>query len=301
MAEETENGLALRMVQTSQNSLRLPIIKLISFGAGRPGIAGALGRLQRQAVTSKWFDEVELLDGSSLDEKYFAMFEPEVANCPKGFGLWAWKPYLIYNQLSQLQEGDVLVYLDAGVEINPKGEARFNFYLDHLARNDMLLFSLTEQNRNWTKSTVSLKIDSKHYFRNQVMATVIMLRKSRPSLDLVRDWLELSAQNQGELLKDADHPEFRKDGKRLEHRHDQALLSFVTLAKDIETFPDETVFLNWRESKKYPFLALRNSVGSASIMWLIQTFPVWVARFWLRITLGFNKEITMGKLKKLLP
>lgn len=287
------------MVQTIPNSLRPPIIKLISFGAGRPGIGEALGRLKRQAFTSKWFDEVELLDESSLDEKYFAMFEPEVASSEKGFGLWAWKPYLINSKLSQLQEGDVLVYLDAGVEINPKGQARFNFYLDHLARNDMLFFSLTEQNRNWTKSTVSLKMDSKHYFRNQVMATVIMLRKSKASTDLISEWLELSAQNQGELLKDADHPEFRKDGKRLEHRHDQALLSFVTLTKNIVTFPDETVFLNWRESKKYPFLALRNSVGSTSIMWMIQNFPVWVARFWLRITLIFNKEVTQRKLKEL--
>lgn len=287
------------MVQTSYGPTRPPIIKLISFGAGRLGISGALDRLQRQARITNWFDEVELFDASYLDPRYYAMFAPEVFGCQKGFGLWSWKPYLINNQLSQLQEGDILVYVDAGVEINPRGQARFNVYLDHLARHDVLLFSLAEQNRNWTKSSVAMKLDRKHYFRNQVMATVMMLKKCKASEDLVSEWLELTAHNNGELLKDSEHPEFRKDGTGLEHRHDQTLLSLVALEKNLETFPDETAFTNWRESRYYPFLALRNSVGSTSIMWLIQHFPVWVARFWLRIALTFNREVLVGKLKKL--
>lgn len=287
------------MTQLSHGFSRPPVVKLISFGAGRLGIRGALNRLKRQALATNWFDEIELLDESHLDDMYHSMFATEVTRSPKGFGFWAWKPYLINQHLSKLQEGDILIYLDAGVEINAKGKGRFNFYLDYLARKDVLLFSLSEQNREWTKSAVSQKIDRNFFFRNQLMATVIMLKKSDLATELAGEWLELCAHNRGESLRDADSVEFRKDGEILEHRHDQSLLSLAAFAKNIESIPDETVFSDWRESQPYPFLALRNSAGSKSIMWLIQHFPISFARFWLRLTLSLSKEVMVGKVKKL--
>ena len=35
----------------------------------------------------------------------------------RGAGYWLWKPYIIYNNLCRLTEGDILIYTDAGVEI----------------------------------------------------------------------------------------------------------------------------------------------------------------------------------------
>lgn len=61
----------------------------------------------------------------------------------RGFGYWSWKPWSIHHVLQDMQEGDRLLYLDAGCHININGAKRFREYVDMLDRDSrgMLVFT----------------------------------------------------------------------------------------------------------------------------------------------------------------
>ncbi len=157
---------------------RSPKIFFITFGAGNNEIEEAAQRLGKQALGCGFFDEIEILSESDLPDDVMNLFSPVRFDQTRGFGFWAWKPYLINRKIDSLQDGDVLVYLDAGFEINPSGAHRFNYYLDFVARHDVLVFPLPEQHRLWVKPHSALKIETQNYFRNQVNAGFVMVKVS---------------------------------------------------------------------------------------------------------------------------
>lgn len=273
-------------------SHRKPIVRLISFGAGEKGINQALARIRRQASEFPWIDEVQTYSEPDLSPEYFEKLGKFLTENPKGFGLWSWKPYLIQEELKSLSDGDVLIYLDAGVEINQHGASRFTFYLDHLAQQDVLVFSLDHQHRNWTKNHEAIFDYGKNYFRNQVVAGILMFRVSDFSRNLVDHWKELCIQDNGELLKDPHGQTAEFHGDLIEHRHDQSLLSKAVFDLNIPTIPDETIFPSWRRGRKYPFLALRNKSSRFSwLWWAFRTpFIVW------RIVYVLNNRRLLKKL-----
>jgi hypothetical protein len=245
---------------------RDPIIRLVSFGAGLVGIDKALQRLQKQAIHFGEFDQIVVHNERSLDTGYFNVFGELIQDFPTGYGLWSWKPYLLEKELATLKEGDVLIYLDAGFEINKVGKNRFFDYLDFLAQEDVLLFSISNQQRYWTKKHEFLSKPDQHFFRNQIIGGVIMLRVSDKSRTLIKRWNELCQFEGGQLLIDQPETEPQIE-KFASHRHDQSLLSRAAFEANVQTIPDETYFKPWASGKKYPFWALRNKSSSRS--WIL--------------------------------
>jgi hypothetical protein len=247
-------------------STRDPIIRLVSFGAGLAGIDKALERLQKQARQFGEFDQIVVHNEQSLDTHYFNIFDGLIQDFPTGYGLWSWKPYLLEKELETLKDGDVLIYLDAGFEINKAGKNRFFDYLDFLAKEDALLFSISNQQRHWTKKHEILSKPDQHFFRNQVIGGIIMLRVSDKARTLIKRWNELCQFESGHLLKDQLATE-TQIARFASHRHDQSLLSRAAFEVSVHTIPDESYFNPWSNGKNYPFWALRNKNSRRS--WIL--------------------------------
>jgi hypothetical protein len=275
-----------------------PKIRVITFGAGSQGIERSLQRLKNQAKKFSWFDEVITHSEASLGNDYFSALSRGVLLNPKGFGLWSWKPYIIERELKSMNEGDILVYLDAGVEINQRGSSRFTYYLDHLAREDVLVFSLDHQHRQWTKLDTRIFDYGQNYFRNQVVAGVLMFRVSPKSLGIVSRWKDLCFLDGGQLLEDPSLEQNQQHYDLIEHRHDQSVLSKVVFDTGIPTLPDETIFIPWRRGRNFPFLALRNK--SSALSWLSWVF-ITPFFFWRAVYVISNPDLVRKFTKKLLP
>jgi hypothetical protein len=263
--------------QEEASQFPMPKVRLITFGAGTKHISRAVQRLAGQAEKFPWIDEVRTYSEADLPDEYFSQMGDILASNPKGFGLWSWKPFLIERELDLLNPGDILLYLDAGVEINKKGASRFTYYLDHLARKDMLLFQLDHQHRNWAKRNAEIFDLGDNFFRNQVVAGILMFRVSDKSKSLVSRWKQLCTLNYGALLEDPIPLSNEVHPQLIEHRHDQSLLSKAVFEAAIETWPDETIFRPWRRGQEFPFLALRNKSSRWSwLPWVFNTpFIVW--------------------------
>jgi hypothetical protein len=250
-----------------------PLVRLVSFGAGSKEVKDALMRLRYQALDIGLIDEVKAYSEDDLGVGYREIFGDLPESNPKGYGLWSWKPYLLLREAKTMNEGDILFYADAGVEINLKGSNRLADYLEQIARTGSLFFSLSYQNRFWTRNAPEL-VNSSNFFRNQVSATVFGIRVSRASLELLEGWLQLSAKDGGALLKDADEGEAQIPGFA-EHRHDQSTLSAVVYQHNvIGLVPDETWFKPWRRGKSMPFLAMRNKTGKTYLPIELAPYPI---------------------------
>jgi hypothetical protein len=278
-----------------------PQIRLITFGAGAQGIQGALSRLERQSKKLSPIDSVKIYREEDLGPDYDLLFGDLRMNFPKGYGLWSWKPYLIKRELSLLREGDILIYLDAGVEINPRGAKRFVEYLDIVAQRQCLLFSQATPHRLWTKPVQALLPSDRHFFRNQIVAGILMFQVGDLSKKLVADWLELCSLDNGTLLVDSadvgGSSEVKQGSKDFKaHRHDQSILSRVVFEQGHPVVGDETYFEPWSRGKNYPFLALRNK--QTGVSWLWPALYLWGPLFkaWQYVTLALTPGVARSKL-----
>jgi hypothetical protein len=154
-----------------------PEVRLVSFASGSPELSSALHRLSNQARVIGLIDKVVTFDEQDLDEEYWSLFGDLPSKQPKGFGLWSWKPYIVLREAKAMTEGDILFYADAGTEINSQGINRLSQYLDHISTNGYLFFSLSQQNRFWSKADHEL-VNRGNFFRTQISATFFGMRIS---------------------------------------------------------------------------------------------------------------------------
>ena len=57
-----------------------------------------------------WFDNIFIESPETISDfidKYHNIFKHQ-----RGFGYWLWKPYIILRKLEELNDNDILVYID---------------------------------------------------------------------------------------------------------------------------------------------------------------------------------------------
>lgn len=195
-----------------------------------------------------------------LYETHKALFD-----APRGCGYWAWKPTILYYYVLQyppiygINEGDIVVYADAGVEFIDN----VNYIIDRMDQ-DIFLFGNNWEHAHWCKRDivssvwpVSLVLNghkprypypvpdgaiaysaedgglSWDHFGKQCQASVIFFRVSDYSKQFVAEWLKWCLFEGGRLIDDSpsrapNHPEFR------ENRHDQAILTTLAYREGIK-------------------------------------------------------------------
>lgn len=253
-------------------------IRLITFGAGGQKYVASAKRIAKHARDFPQIDQAIAYTDTDLDDGYSALFPDFPKRYPRGFGLWSWKPYLIARELEELSDGDILIYVDGGCELNAAAQSRFADYLQWTQDHGALLFQVAHPNKHFTKNDPRLLPDETFGEQGQIAATVLMVQKNQRMIAFVDKWLAMCAEDDGELLKDVDpitqKPEF------VDHRHDQSVLNAAAYAHDLACMPDETYLgephpLRLRRFAKQamalPILAMRNRSG-VSFMPLVRFF-----------------------------
>ncbi len=67
------------------------------------------------------FTEQDLINDSDFWNKH----KDFILKNKRGYGYWVWKPYLISKILKEINDNDILLYLDAGCELNVNGKDYF--------------------------------------------------------------------------------------------------------------------------------------------------------------------------------
>lgn len=249
-------------------------------------MAPTLKRIKREAKESGFFDKLWCYNEKKLDKKFLKEHEQFFKDYPRGFGLWLWKAYLIMTTLNKINEGDILVYLDAGCEIHGSGKKRFGEYLTLLDK-----YSLIVYDHAGSYEYHHTKYDTLNFFNvlgrddvfrtRQLQAGLMIMRKDVFTIGLMNEWYNVMNDNV-HLIDDTpsnhvEHPEFRK------HFNDQSVFSILCKQQGItwqrdgsstggriyclpvhECFPESE---DWEAMSPYPFWSRHNKEFMGMTLW----------------------------------
>ena len=181
----------------------------------------------------------------------------------RGGGYWIWKPYIIHKTMKMLNNNDYLVYSDAGSRLNSSGVDRLKEYIEMIkpeTGKSILAMELAGFKESvWTTSEIFNYFDVEDNIKNssQIIATVVIFRKSSESLNMIDKWLETAVKKP---LIFTDH--YNDEARRLnpefrDNRHDQSIFSIILKQ---EPYKSNTVIIGDEvdsQLPKNPILALR--------------------------------------------
>jgi len=217
----------------------------------------SLSRLLGQAKKLEFFDAIHCFDEYNLPVDFKESFKDKLLHGSRGFGYWSWKSVVISKVLSEISDGDCMLYIDSGCHINPSGKNRLIEYFELLEKSEkgIIAFQANTPNPNNSKLDYDgrplfeqpnyrwIKGDLFDYFkaRNErditdaqvIGAGVILLRKCEFSKKIVEEWRSITL-NRFDLTDDTPSVSPNLPGF-IEHRHDQSLWTLLCLKYKVET------------------------------------------------------------------
>ncbi len=213
------------------------------------------------------FDVATIYGRENLPEEFVKNTLPYI-NKERGGGYWLWKSYFLKETFDKMNFGDYCVYADAGCTINPNGKERFQHYKNLISENKYGVLSfrmdgLDEEVYTTEEIFKNFGIEENSDIRKsgQIMATILVLCKTKHSQKLVDDYYNLSITRPNLFSDDFNHS---NNSERFEdNRHDQSILSVMRKKHGSVEIVDETyagTIEGWNNLfyvKKIPFLATR--------------------------------------------
>jgi len=218
--------------------LEMPKVIFVSYA--NDAMAYSLKRIGRQARKLGVFDEVILYTPNSLPK--YVKESPLFPNS-RGAGYWCWKPAIIYETLSNYDEGTIVVYVDAGCTLRQSQE--WNILIDKLAFFDSICFQYEEYQPQWKKlgsSSSKLKYWTKkdtleflkQYTHNSDVGEICSLLggcvfMKNKNNSLLQKWNDIIIHNP-EVIEDPRPIELSNQNSCFVcHRHDQSVLTALAV------------------------------------------------------------------------
>lgn len=210
------------------------MIQFITFGSHK-NYTEAGARLAIQANELHIFDRIRFfgLDSLESDPEFWNKHKDFILNNARGFGYWLWKPYLIKKVMDEMKDGDTLLYLDCGCEIDAKEKDYFLKCLE-IVKTDLIMGTLGKTNvEESCKMDLFLKLDMDYtkYLKTKMhQAGANLIYVCDRTRSLVNEWFELAQDYH--LISDSSYV-YKNLDKYVEHRHDQSIYCLLTKKYEI--------------------------------------------------------------------
>lgn len=202
-----------------------------------------------EAKQMELFDAIYMFDWLTLEPTFQARHQQFIEDNKRGFGYWIWKPQVTLQAFDLAKPGDVIVYMDAGFELNHAAKYRFFEYIELARANayQQLAFSNTHTEYRWTKQDLALKLglnaNAPEMLTTQLAAGFFILIHTPANKNLLQLWRDLAVDENYHFSDDTpslapNHPMF------IEHRHDASIFSLVRKIHG--------TFVTHYEVQKYP-------------------------------------------------
>ncbi|MEI8339728.1 MAG: hypothetical protein WCF94_03625 [bacterium] len=252
----------------------------ITFGGPTKNYHEAVIRICRQAKSFDLFDEI--IGYTEKDLVSFTDFwnrhKDFINNNPRGYGYWLWKPFLVLKNLEKLSDGDILIYADAGCELNIKGKEKLKKLL--LPDKDFVV----KANRANSNSNSYTKMDAIKYFdidfnsnvlkQGQMEGSVLIIKKSVAVLKLFEEFYDICSNNY--CLIDDSASIVQNHKGFVEHRHDQSVFTLLMIKKGWLDYSLEEYVFNSNSilsNASKTFFLIRNRSGLELVNEYIKHYP----------------------------
>ena len=236
-------------------------IYFTTFGGPCENHHSAVDRVCSEAEQIKKFDKIIGYTEKNLinDKKFWNKHGNFIIKNKRGYGYWLWKSYLIKKTMKEMNDNDILVYVDAGCTINLNGRKRLLEYFDIVnnSKFGILSFSLDFFEKKWCKMDI-INYYEAHYLleTKQLLAGIFILKKCNHTINLIKEWYNGCCKYN---LVDDSPSNSINDSSFIENRHDQSIFSILRKKIGSEVIDDETYFYpEWDiRGHNFPFWATR--------------------------------------------
>lgn len=230
------------------------MVHLISFGNNK--FKRSKIRLKNTCNDIGWFESVTMFGPEDLDEGFKLEFK-DILDQRRGAGYWIWKAHLIKKYLTTLNDNDILIYIDAGFTINPKGKARFDEYLKMLedSNESIISFQMYLKENIWTVKEIfnhfGLDPDGPIANSGQILGGLLIMKKTAHLIKMID--LILETYRTDHMLVTDFYNDHQQIESFRENRHDQSIFSIIRKLHGSIILRDETTGRN----QQSPFRAMR--------------------------------------------
>uniref|UniRef100_A0A6C0J704 Uncharacterized protein n=1 Tax=viral metagenome TaxID=1070528 RepID=A0A6C0J704_9ZZZZ len=219
-------------------------------------------RLRIETNSSGWFDTISVYGPEDLSCSFATEFKDILEN-PRGTGYWIWKFDIIKKQLSEIDDNDILIYMDAGCSVNINGKTRFNEYIDLLNNSDetIISFQMHHIEKQYTTKELlqyfELSVNDADSNTGQYVGGILIMKNTDKMRKMIDECIDVLRSDH--LLVTDYYSKLRQCSDFKENRHDQSILSIIRKKYGSIILIDETWFKSFgsKESLKCPFWATR--------------------------------------------
>jgi len=226
---------------------------------------GALNRLKKQATEINVFDNIIIYKDTDLHQmpEFWDKHKDFILANKRGYGYWIWKSYLTLKTLESMNDNDILVYTDAGCELNKEGKSRLNDYFKIVTESPHGILGFKYEQfleKTWTKMDLYNYLGCPVDNDGQIWSGGIIFRKCENTMSLVKKWHDTSCIYNLINDRSSNSP---NDSTFSEHRHDQSILSLLMKkygGETISTYEVDFAYrsTDWNSIKHLPIIEIRN-------------------------------------------
>lgn len=215
---------------------------------GDSGYKLAKSRITNEADNTGQFQHIYAYGREDLSPELLAS---DVIKIKRGGGLWSWKPDVILSAMEKCNDGDIIVYCDAGCTIYRSKE--WNKYWEKLSTCDIIAQRIFQRSYKWTRREIVDYFAFNHRgWLNcfQYQATPIF--KNTPfTRRFVREWRDLMIQHP-EFIMDVSEEEMQNQLPGfIENRHDQAVFSALIYKYLCAPETNHLIYTQWEHIEDY--------------------------------------------------
>ena len=199
--------------------------------------------------SENFFDKHIVYKPEDIDKNFFDK-NKNILNQNRGAGYWLWKPYFIQKTLNEVNDGDIVFYVDAGNIF--KYDPSF-LYENFKINNGVILFDNRDGMScgNDAKNYISCKKDAfvlmgcdddKYINGIHLNASYQIYLKNNNSLNFIGEYLNYCENIN--IITDTPNQYGDNYPGYHDHRHDQSILSLLAIKKNITPLVDPSEWGN---------------------------------------------------------
>jgi len=190
----------------------------------------AVTRLCNQVKSFDMFDNIYGMTDIDLknDDEFWNKHGKFIEQNLRGNGYWIWKSYLVLKTLKCLAEGDILLYLDAGFELNIKRKNELINLINNMEKKEFMGSTAGSNDIQYTKMDLIKYLDMNEnkelLAKEHIPAGCLLLKKCDMIMKLIEEWYEIC---QNYHFIDDSPSILPNDITFIEHKHDQSVFNLL--------------------------------------------------------------------------
>lgn len=218
-------------------------------------------RICKEAENTGWFDTIKSYEPEDLSKEFKEKYK-DILQQKRIAGYGIWRPYIISQRLKEINENDILIYLDAGCTINQCGKHRFDKYIELLNTNEcgVISFQMPHIEKAYTTREIfeyfNLSLNSDNANTGQILDGILVMKKNKQLSHQIEQWNNVLNVNP---LLFTDYYNGKQEKYFNDNRHEQSVFSIIRKMNNPILLNDETWFTPFgnQTSMGYPFWATR--------------------------------------------